>query len=48
MRQLDRRPSQISLTNGRWDYSNDNNRVLSDAVEVLRVLHASQQWPKPL
>jgi toxin ParE1/3/4 len=23
-------------------------RVLSDAVEVMRVLHASQQWPKPL
>lgn len=22
-------------------------RVLPDAVEVLRVLHASQQWPKP-
>ncbi|URI11997.1 type II toxin-antitoxin system RelE/ParE family toxin (plasmid) [Aquincola tertiaricarbonis] len=23
-------------------------RVLPDAIEVLRVLHASQQWPQPL
>jgi hypothetical protein len=43
MRQLDRRPSQISLTNSRWEYLNDNTERLAKAREALAMPAANAQ-----